>query len=146
MIKKLPVLLLVSTSLLFGCQSKTGTGLIAGGLLGAGIGGIAGSGEGAVIGGAAGALVGGLAGAVLDEQEKNHLKNQNHQTYKRIDNAERLTVNDIINLSKAKIKDKKVIELIDKTNSHYTLNNYQVKKLKENDVSQKIIDYMLYYT
>lgn len=147
MLKKLSILSIIGVATLFySCESKTGTGVLAGGALGAGIGGIAGGGQGALIGGAAGVIAGGLIGASLDEQDRKNLDNQNSQTLKRVDKGEQLSVNDIINMHKAEISDQKIMDLIDKTGSHYTLNNYQVDRLREAGVSEKVINYMMYNT
>ncbi|MCB1110542.1 MAG: hypothetical protein KDK64_06130 [Chlamydiia bacterium] len=147
MIKKSSILILaVGTALITGCESKTGTGVLAGGASGAAIGGIIGGGQGALIGGAAGVIAGGLIGAYLDNQDQKNLKEQSPQTYKRVDNGEKLSVNDVINLSKANVDDDKIIGLIQKTNSHYTLNSYQIDKLRDAGVSERVINYMMYNT
>lgn len=141
-------LLLVTTSsmLLFGCQSKAGTGALTGGALGVGIGAIAGGPEGAIIGGAAGAVAGGLIGAYLDEQDQQNLKDRSPRTYRRIDQGEKLNVNDIINLHKAHVSADKIITLIRKTDSHFVLNSYQVNKMHQQGVPEKVIDYMMHHT
>ena len=145
--KKSSILMLgLAATLFWGCESKTGTGALAGGALGVGVGALAGGGTGALIGGAAGVLAGGLIGAALDNQDQRNLQKQSPQTYKRVDNGERLSVNDVINLSKAKIDDDKIIDLIQKTDSHYTLNNYQVDRLRDSGVSEKVVNYMMYKT
>lgn len=145
--KKTSILVLgLAATLFWGCESKTGTGVLAGGAAGAGIGALAGGGKGALIGGAAGVIAGGLIGASLDNRDQKNLKQQSPQTYRRVDNGERLSVNDVINLSKADIDDDKIIELIQKTDSHYTLNNYQIDRLRDAGVSEKVINYMMYKT
>ncbi len=137
------LILCLAATLVTGCSSKTGTGILAGGALGAGVGGIAGGGGGALIGGAAGVIVGGLVGAYLDNQDQKNLKKQSSRTYNRVDNGEQLTVNDIINLHKAGVDDNKIIELINKTDSHYKLNSYQKKRLRQAGVSDKVIGHMV---
>ena len=147
MIKKTSILVLTAGAILLaGCESNTGTGALVGGAGGALIGGVAGGGTGALIGGAAGVIAGGLIGASLDNQEQRNLKEQSSQTYRRVDNGEKLSVNDVINLSKADINDDKIIGLIQKTESHYTLNSYQVDKLRNAGVSERVINYMIYNT
>ncbi|NGX50184.1 MAG: hypothetical protein K1060chlam2_00025 [Chlamydiae bacterium] len=147
MIKKSSVLVLAAGMMLFvGCESKTGTGVLVGGGTGAVIGGIAGGGGGALIGAAAGVVAGGLIGAYLDNQDQKNLKEESPQTYRRVDNGEKLSVNDVINMSKSGIDDHKIISLIQKTNSHYTLNSYQIDKLRDADVSERVINYMMYNT
>jgi len=147
MLKKSSILVLaLGATLIVGCESKTGTGVLVGGASGAAIGGIIGGGQGALIGGAAGVIAGGLIGAYLDNQESKNLKSESPQTYRRVDNGEKLSVNDVINLSKANVADDKIINLIQKTNSHYTLNSYQIDKLRDAGVSERVINYMMYNT
>ncbi|MEM8727119.1 MAG: glycine zipper domain-containing protein [Chlamydiota bacterium] len=147
MVKKSATFILaLGATLIAGCESNTGTGALVGGAGGAAIGVIAGGGTGALIGGAAGVIAGGLIGAYLDDQESKNLKKQSSQTYRRVDNGEKLSVNDIIHLSQSDITDDKIIGLIRKTNSHYVLNTYQVDKLREAEVSEGVINYMLYNT
>ena len=140
------IILAAGIALISGCESNTGTSVLIGGGSGALIGGLAGGGTGALIGGAAGVVAGGLIGAYLDNHEQKNLKNQSPQTYRRVDNGEKLSVNDIINLSKAQVGDDKIIGFIQKTNSHYTLNSYQIDKLRDSGVSERIINYMMYNT
>jgi len=49
-------------------------------------------------------------------------------------------------VTKADVDDDKVIGLIQKTNSHYTLNSYQIDKLRDAGVSERVINYMMYNT
>lgn len=147
MLKKSSVLVLaIGATLIAGCESNTGTGVLVGGASGAAIGGIVGGGQGALIGGAAGVIAGGLIGAYLDNQESKRLKEESPQTYRRVDNQEKLSVNDVINLSKADIPHDKIIGLIQKTDSRYTLNSYQIDKLRDAGVSERVINYMMYNT
>ena len=132
--------------MLLSCESKTGTGVLVGGGTGALVGGLAGGGTGALIGGAAGVIAGGLIGAALDNEEQKNLKRESEQTYERVDKNEQLSINDIINLQKAKVSDDKIIELIKKTNSHYTLDRHQLGMLRDCGVSEKVIYYMMYST
>jgi outer membrane lipoprotein SlyB len=147
MIKKSSILILAAGAMLLaGCESKTGTGVLVGGGSGAAIGGIVGGGKGALIGGAAGVIAGGLIGAYLDNQDQKNLKAESPQTYRRVDNGEKLSVNDVINLSKSNVNDDKIIALIQKTESRYTLNSYQIDKLRDAGVSERVINYMMYNT
>lgn len=73
---------------LIGCQTKTGTGALAGGAIGAGTGALIGGGTGAAIGAAAGALGGGLIGAALDEQDRQIMEQQSPNTLRRIDRGD----------------------------------------------------------
>ena len=145
MFKKPSILLLLMSGcvVLAGCNSQTGIGALAGGAGGAAIGGIAGGGQGALIGGAVGVIGGGLIGAYLDDQAQKKLKQESLQTYQRLEQGEKLSVNDIINLSHAKIDDDKIIAFIQKTGSKYILNNFQIEKLRIANVSDKVINYMI---
>jgi uncharacterized protein YcfJ len=136
-------LLMVSALVLGGCESKTGTGVLAGGALGAGIGGIAGGGQGALIGAAAGVIAGGLVGAALDEQDRKIMEEKSPRTVERMDREEPLTINDIIKLSEGGISDETIIRYIKKTKTAYNLSQSQVSRLQKSGVSQRVIDFMI---
>lgn len=126
------------------CESKAGTGAIAGAGLGALTGGlIAGNATGALIGGAVGAVAGGLVGAALDEQDRKIMEQNSPQTLQRIDNREQLTIYDIEALSKNGINDDVIIAQIQNTKSVFYLTSEQIIELKESGVSQKVIEYMI---
>lgn len=133
----------VALTLLSGCTSKTASGALIGGGLGAGTGALIGGGQGALIGGAIGVIGGGLIGAALDEQDAENVRRENPRTYDRIDNGEQLSVNDIISLHRADISDEKIIDLIDKTGSYYHLTTYQIDRLRRAGVSERVINYMM---
>ena len=133
----------LGTTLLSGCATNTGTGILAGGASGAALGGIIGGGEGALIGGAAGIIAGGLIGGYLDNEDQKRLEQESPKTYHKVDQGEKLSLTDIIHLSKAKIPDDKIIDLIKKTDSHYLLNPAQIDLLREEGVSKKVIDFMI---
>ena len=121
-----------------GCASmgeKAKTGTVAGGLLGAAVGGIVGhqSGhgiEGAAIGGAVGVLSGGLIGNQMDEKAL-------------AANPDHITVIKIVELTAKGIPDAVIISEIQRTKSVYTLTSEVITYLKENGVSDRVIDYML---
>lgn len=121
-----------------GCASmgqKSKTGAVAGGLLGAAVGGIIGhqSGhgiEGALIGGAAGALGGGLIGNQMDK--KALASNPNH-----------ITVIKIAEMATNGIPDGVIIGEIQRTKSVYTLSSEVITYLKDNGISDRVVDYML---
>lgn len=144
--KQSPTLLTLTLAglLMAGCESKAGTGAITGGALGLGVGALAGGGTGAAIGAAGGAIIGGVIGASLDANEQRRLKEESSQTYHRVDQGQRLSINDIIHLSNADIPDDKIIDLIKKTKSQYNLNSYQIEKLRDAKVSETVINYMMY--
>lgn len=99
-----------------------------------------------LIGAEAGVIIGGLVGASLDNDEQKELKRENKKTYDRVDKNEQLSVQDIISLHKTGISEAKIIDLIKKTNSHYTLDRYQMNVMRDAGVSEKVIYYMMYST
>ncbi|HSX10407.1 MAG TPA: hypothetical protein VLF94_01640 [Chlamydiales bacterium] len=135
--------ILISTLILASCASNTGTGVIAGGVIGAGAGGIAGGGNGALIGGAAGIIAGGLIGAALDEQDRRVMERTSPRTVDRMDRGEPLTINDVIKLSQGGVSDDTMMGYMRDTSSSYTLSQAQVRRLQEAGVSQRVINYMV---
>ena len=94
-----PILLI--TVSLTSCESKAGTGALAG----AGVGAVGGalvthSTGGALVGGAIGAATGAIIGAALDASDRNSLQQQSPRTLKKIDNGEQLSTNDIKQMSR----------------------------------------------
>lgn len=136
--KVLSFLLLGVVLIVTGCASmgeKSKTGAVAGGLVGAIAGGIIGhqSGhglEGAAIGGAAGVLSGGIIGDQMDK--KALAANPNH-----------ITVMKIVDLAAKGIPDGVIINEIQRTKSVYSLTSEVITYLKENGVSDRVVDYML---
>ena len=123
-------------SFMIGCQNtKTHAveGSLAGGLLGATAGGIIGhqSGhglEGAGIGAAVGALGGGLIGGQMEKDP--------------VSSARKITSGDVIELTKMGFTDSDIIQRIKDTNSTFDLNSSDIKHLREEGVSQTVIDAM----
>ncbi len=135
---------ILSSLVLFGsCASNTGTGVIAGTVLGASIGGIAGGGKGALIGGAAGIIAGGLIGAALDEQDRKVMERNSPRTVDRMDRGEPLTINDIIKLSQGGVSDDAIVRYMLETSSYYHLSQAQVRRLNDAGVSQRVINEMI---
>lgn len=135
------VLFIALAFLLAGCESmgpKTKTGAVAGGLIGATAGGIighqSGSGlEGAAIGAAVGALSGGLIGSAMDDADKKALAvNPSH-----------ITLMKIAEMGSQGVPDSVIIGEIQRTRSTYQLNSEIITYLKNNKVSDKVIDYMI---
>ena len=129
--------------LISSCQSNTGTGVLVGGALGAGIGGAAGGGQGALIGAAAGVIAGGLIGAALDEQDRKVMEQNSPRTVDRMDRGEPLTINDVIKLSQGGISDDTIIKYMQKTNTTYNLSQSQIRRLQDAGVSQRVVEYMI---
>lgn len=136
---KYSILLLILAS----CASNTGTGVIAGTVLGSGVGSIADGGRGALIGGAAGAIAGGLVGAALDEQDRKVMERNSPRTVDRMDRGEPLTINDVIKLSQGGVSDDTIVRYMQETASYYQLSQAQVRRLQEAGVSQRIINEMI---
>lgn len=134
--------LAIFSILLTSCESKAGTGALVGGGVGAGTGAILGGGKGALIGGGVGIVAGALIGHMLDESEREKVEENNPRTMKRIDNGEPLTVNDVIALHKSGVSDKKIMEMIEKTNSKYYLSSESIHRLERAGVSDKLINFM----
>jgi len=124
------------------CSTNTGTGIFAGGALGAGIGGITGGGGGALIGSAAGIVAGGLVGAILDQQDRKVMEQSSPRTLDRMDRGEPLTLNDVIKLSQGGISDDAIISYIRTTKSTYQLSQTQIRRLQDSGVSQRVINFM----
>ncbi len=130
--------------LAFGCESKAGTGAVAGGATGAVAGGlIAGSGTGILIGAAAGTVGGAIIGASLEDSDREALHRESPHTVNKIDHAEPLDVEDIKQMTKAGFSDQTIITQIDATHSVFYLSTADIIDLKNAYVSQKVIDYMV---
>ena len=125
------------------CSTNTGTGVLAGGAIGAGAGGIAGGGRGALIGGAAGVIAGGLIGAALDEQDRQVMQKTSPRTVDRMDREEPLTINDVIKLSQGGVSDDTIIRYMREATTTYQLSQAQIRRLQDAGVSQRVINYMV---
>jgi len=143
MVKKIIIFSALIGCLFMGCQSKTGTGVLAGGAVGAGTGAIIGGGQGALIGGAVGVIGGGLIGAALDEQDRQIMERTSPRTVDRIDRGEPLTVNDVIKLSQGGVSDETIIRYMDDTGTTYNLTQSQVDRMRTSGVSRRVINYMI---
>ena len=139
----------VSISLVFiffvalaGCQSnqtRIGEGAVIGGLLGATAGGIIGhqgghGAEGAGIGAAAGVLGGAIVGSQINKQPAQ----QNAGSV----NSTQLSVTQIVDMSKQGINEAVIIDKIHLTNSRFNLTPVDIDYLKQQGVSQNVINAM----
>ncbi len=124
-----------------GCSSmsgKTKSGALIGGIVGAGAGGIIGhqsghGGQGAAIGAAVGAISGGLIGNQIDKSDqKAQAANPSH-----------LGILEIVDMASQGLPDDVIIDEIRRTNSEYDLSSETIAYLKDNGVSDKVIDEML---
>ncbi|OGX16547.1 MAG: hypothetical protein A2166_01320 [Omnitrophica WOR_2 bacterium RBG_13_41_10] len=138
MYKKTLFLLAALALIIAGCETmgpdaKTGT--VAGGLIGATAGGIIGhqSGhglEGAAIGAVVGALGGGLVGSSMDDRAK-------------ATNPSHIPLTSIANMASQGTPDAVIIDEIQRTKSVYNLNSEIITYLKNNKVSDRVVDYMM---
>jgi outer membrane lipoprotein SlyB len=141
--KKTLFALLFLGFIITGCETKTGTGALAGGGIGALAGGLIGGGQGALIGGAVGAIGGGLVGSALDEQDRKIMEKSSPRTVERMDHGEPLTISDVIKLAQGGVSDETIIRYIKRRDTTYNLSQAQINRLKEAGVSQRVINYMV---
>jgi uncharacterized protein YcfJ len=132
----------------YGTPDNTGTGMLAGGAIGAGSGALIGSasghaGEGALIGAAIGTITGGLVGHSVDQQQEAALRAQSPQTYARVEQGQPLSVADVKALVAAKISDDTVIAQIQSSHTVYHLSTADIIDLHNSGVSEKVVDYMI---
>lgn len=131
-----------------GCQSnktRVAEGSVIGGVLGAAAGGIIGhqsghAGEGVAIGVAAGALTGALIGSQIKKpaQADTAQTTQSQQQ----NNPNQMTVQQVVDLSKQGVSEVAIIDKLKESNSKFTLTQADVDYLKQEKVSQGVIDVM----
>jgi uncharacterized protein YcfJ len=131
-----------------GSQDNTGTGLLAGGAIGAGTGALLGSvsghaGQGALIGAALGTITGGLIGHSMDQEQQARLRAEAPATYARVEQGQPLGVADVKALAAAKISDDVIISQIKNSHTVYHLSTADIIDLHNSNVSEKVIDYMI---
>ncbi len=129
--------------LLSSCENKTETGALVGAGIGVAGGALIGKGEGALIGGAVGAVGGALIGSALDHQDRKKMEQESPKTLDKIDHGEKLTTNDVKEMSKAGLNDNVIIGQIQSTKSVFYLSTDDIIDLKNSGVSQRVIDYMI---
>jgi len=133
-------------SMAIGCQSsntRAVEGAVIGGVVGAGAGGIIGhqshhGGEGAGIG----LAVGALTGAVIGSQIQKPGQQANQPAQAQVANPNQMSMQQIIDLSKQGVHESVIIDKIHLTNSKFALTPEDVNNLKQQGVSQKVIDAM----
>ena len=140
--KNIALVVLLGAVLVFtGCETmgpREQSGTVAGGLLGATAGGIIGhqSGrglEGAAIGGVLGAIGGAIVGSSMDEMDRRALAT----------NPEHITIIKIAEMGRQGVPGSVIIGEIQRTHSVYHLNSETINYLKDNNVDDSVIDYML---
>ena len=144
-ISRIAISALLPTLFTCGCSTMSNTegGAVGGGLLGAGTGALIGhatghTGAGALIGAGVGAVSGGLIGHAADESEK--------KTEARIAAAQAahsLGMTDVAQLAQAHVTDDVIIAQIRSTGSVFRLSSTDTIWLKQNGVSDGVIQEML---
>jgi surface antigen len=126
-----------------GCSTMSGTdtGLAAGGLAGAGAGAAIGAQSGhplagALIGGIAGAATGGIIGHEVDESER---RKAVEVAYARA----QLGITEVAQMARANVADEVIIAQIRSSGSVYRLSSTDTVWLKQNGVSDRVIEEML---
>lgn len=139
--KMLLILFIAVVVILAGCETmgpKAKTGAVTAGVIGAGTGAIIGhqmgrTAEGAVIGGAIGVLSGGLIGSQIDQVDRRA----------RETNPYYLSITAIADMASKGNPDDVIISEIDRTRSTYHLTSEIISYLKQNKVSDRVINYMM---
>jgi hypothetical protein len=154
--KKLIVLVLVlSFGLAGGCATagrNTGPGVLLGSVLGAGAGAIIGhqtgnAEGGALLGAGLGALTGGLVGSSLDRMEEDiayHEAETAAAVRERHYVQGQLSILDVIRMSQAEVSDTIIIAKIDQSGSYFDLSASEIIDLQLSDVSDTVIEHILY--
>lgn len=77
---------------------------------------------------------------IMAPSDRSMLYHTNPNTLYKVDYNQRLSLEDIKAMSQSKIRDGVIIEKINTTQSHYTLNNDEIKDLRAAGVSRRVID------
>ena len=126
--------------LVAGCETNAGTGMLAGGTLGALAGGAIGAathhaGTGALIGAAAGATLGGVTGAAVDNHEQ--------KVAMRADAQRRaMGLQDVVTLTRDGTSDEIIINQVRTSGTVFHLSGDEIHWLKENQVHDCVIEAM----
>lgn len=143
------VLFFFAVSLGAGCASspnRAGEGALIGGLLGAAGGAIIGNqsdrpGEGAGIGAAAGALTGALIGSQIQKPAPGGSQPAQSPAVP-VNNPNQIPLQQIVDLSKSGVHEAVIIDRIRMTKSTYMLSPESIDYLKQQGVSQNVINVM----
>lgn len=137
-----------------GCQNtktRATEGGVIGGVLGAAAGGIIGhqmgrGAEGAAIGAATGAVAGALIGGQIEKPgqagQPAQAATEGTAVQSQAVNPNQMTVQQVIDLTKQGVNENVIIDKIKLTNSKFSLSAEEVSTLKQQGVSQKVIDSM----
>lgn len=129
-----------------GAQTRTAEGAVVGGVLGATVGGIVGhqshhGAEGAGIGAAAGAIAGAIIGSQIQKPGQAAAPAQTGSTAQAA-NPNQMSIQQIVDLSKQGVNEAVIIDKIHLTNSKFNLSASDITYLKQQGVSQKVIEAM----
>ena len=148
------LLVLSLAGAVLGCETKAGTGALAGGAGGALVGGLIGSasharaGEGALIGAAAGAIGGALIGHAMDESDKKKEREAENRTYTDRDyttnsaysaSSTAVTPDDVIAWTQRGTREDIIIDRIERSNTVYHLTAADENRLRDAGVSETVI-------
>lgn len=130
-----------------GSANNTGTGILAGGaigaLAGAAIGGRHNGGVDALIGAGAGALAGGLIGNSADQERNARLQSEAPATYERVNQGVPLSVADVEAMSRAGISSDVIINQIANSHTVFQLSTADIIDLRNAGVADSIVNYMI---
>lgn len=136
-----------------GTPNNAGTGILAGGamgaLTGAAIGGRCHAGPDALIGAAAGAVVGGLVGLAADQEQNARIKAQTPPPYVVVpsvpptSSVQPTGIADVEAMTKAGVTDDVIIAQIQNTRTVYHLAAPDVIGLRNAGVSDKVLNFMI---
>lgn len=150
--RRLGWLFAVSSLCVSGCATHTGTGALAGSLLGAGAGAALGSmtgnaGAGALIGGGLGAASGGLVGAGLDENDQRNAARVEAAEARIVSTTAAsqspLSIPEIVHMSQSGVSEDVIISTIQSSHAVYSLTPTNIVDLHNQGVSDRVIQVML---
>lgn len=78
--------------------------------------------------------------SVMAPSDRSMLYHTSPTTLYKVDYNQKLSLEDIKAMSQSKIRDGVIIEKIQSTQSHYTLNNDEIRDLRNSGVSRRVID------
>jgi len=144
------ILCLSFVALIMGCQgsqTRAGEGALVGGLIGATAGGIIGhqshhGAEGAAIGAGVGAITGAILGSQIEKQPGQQPSQTSVAGAPGAYNPNQMTIQQIVDLTKQGINEAVIIDKIRITNSKFNLTQADIEYLKQQGVSQNVINVM----
>lgn len=133
-----------------GCETKAGTGALAGGAGGAAVGGLIGSmsharaGEGALIGAGVGALGGALVGNEMDKQDRARERDREYAEgeYRREGYSDAVSKRDVVKWTQRGTRDDVIIDRIERSGTVFHLSRGDEQDLRDAGVSEMVIQEM----